>query len=123
MSPTSPFRGLFIGEEDHQTPRRNVIEQIQTLIASGWEVVLGVGLTRPFRKSEDSDAKHWLQVNNVFVRANLLWSWITARDGPAGKIAIGVPRLLSRGPGCSTCRPHCSRAVAHTVRRAAAHTV
>lgn len=59
-------------EADHQTPKKDIVEQIQGQIASGCEVIVGVGLTRPFRKTDGTDARHWLQANNVFVRADPL---------------------------------------------------
>jgi hypothetical protein len=63
---------LRLVEADHQTPRTDVVDRIQGLIASGWDVIVGVGLTRPFRNREGGEARHWLQANNVFVRADPL---------------------------------------------------
>ena len=61
-------------QEDYQTPRQSAVEKMQSLIAAGWEIMVGVGLTRPFRKSEDGEARHWLQANNIFVGADPLWT-------------------------------------------------
>jgi hypothetical protein len=61
-------------EDDHQTPRREAVEGIQRLIESGWEVIVAVGLTRPYRKSDQSDPRHWLQANNIFVRIDPLFA-------------------------------------------------
>jgi hypothetical protein len=36
-------------------------------------VILSVGLTRPWRKQEDTAERHWLQVNNVHLQDNPLW--------------------------------------------------
>lgn len=69
-------------EADHQTPRREAVERMQSLVAAGWEIIVGVGLTRPFRKDDQGEARHWLQANNIFVRADPLWMGDATSCGP-----------------------------------------
>jgi hypothetical protein len=54
----------FVGE-DHETVRNDVVEEVRWRMKSGVQVILMVGLTRPFRVSDDNDERHWLQVNGI----------------------------------------------------------
>lgn len=56
---------LRLCEKDHKTPRRTLISQLRKRLQAGTEVILSVGLTRPWRKEGDNVARHWLQVNNI----------------------------------------------------------
>jgi hypothetical protein len=47
---------------------------VQRRIKAGVEVILSVGLTRPWRKQGDTAERHWLQVNNIHLRDAPLWS-------------------------------------------------
>ncbi len=85
LVPELSVTDIRLVEEDHQTPRHEAVKRVQGPIESGCEVIVGVGLTRPFRKREESEARHWLQANNVFVRADPLW--VPGADG-----CPGVPR-------------------------------
>jgi hypothetical protein len=64
---------LRLYERDHRTPRRDVVTSVRRRIQAGVEVILSVGLTRPWRKQEDSAERHWLQVNNVHLQDDPLW--------------------------------------------------
>jgi hypothetical protein len=65
---------LRLYERDHKTPRRDLVASVQRRIQVGVEVILSVGLTRPWRKQEDTAERHWLQVNNVHLHDDPLWS-------------------------------------------------
>jgi hypothetical protein len=54
----------FVGE-DNETVRNDVVEDVRWRMKSGVPVILMVGLTRPFKISEDNDERHWLQVNGI----------------------------------------------------------
>jgi hypothetical protein len=55
-------------ESDHKTIRENLVQQIGRRILEGSEVILTMGLARPWRKPGDTRKRHWLQVNNVFLQ-------------------------------------------------------
>ena len=54
-------------KEDHFSPDYAIVKHVAHEIRSGTEVVLGVGLTRAFA------GYHWLQVNNIHLRADPTW--------------------------------------------------
>ncbi|HWS82732.1 MAG TPA: hypothetical protein VN207_00575, partial [Ktedonobacteraceae bacterium] len=60
-------------ETDHKTPKENLVQQINTRIQSGTPVIVSVGLTRPWRYPDDRVERHYLQVNNVHLRDNIVW--------------------------------------------------
>ena len=64
---------LRLYEKDHRTPRQDLASSVQSRLAAGVEVILGVGLTRPWRKRGDTDELHWLQVNNIHLKDAPLW--------------------------------------------------
>lgn len=64
---------LRLYKEDHKTPRRDLVAEMQQRIESGVEVILSVGLTRLWRKQDDTAERHWLQVNNIHLKDNPLW--------------------------------------------------
>jgi hypothetical protein len=64
---------LRLYEKDHRTPRRDLASSVQSRLAAGAEVILGVGLTRPWRKRGDDAELHWLQVNNIHLEDAPLW--------------------------------------------------
>jgi hypothetical protein len=59
--------------KDHVTPDANVVQRVAQRLQDGPEVILSVGLTRPFRGSADEPAVHWLQVNNIHFEDNPCW--------------------------------------------------
>jgi hypothetical protein len=64
---------LRLYESDHKTPRRNLVVNTQKRLEAGVEVILSVGLTRPWRKQGDTEERHWLQVNNIHLKDDPLW--------------------------------------------------
>jgi hypothetical protein len=64
---------LRLYENDGKTPRAKSVHDLQDRIKAGINVVLSVGLTRPFQASGDSAARHWLQLNNVHLEDDPGW--------------------------------------------------
>ena len=64
---------LRLYENDHKTPRREVVAGVQKRLEAGIETILSVGLTRPWRKWNDTEERHWLQINNIHLRDYPLW--------------------------------------------------
>ena len=64
---------LRLYEQDHKTPRRDLATSVRKRIQAGVEVILSVGLTRPWRKQNDTVERHWLQVNNIHLKDDPLW--------------------------------------------------
>ena len=59
--------------DDHATPDLARIRAVAQGIADSQDVILGVGLTRKFRSSDDSPYRHWLQVNNIHLKEAPTW--------------------------------------------------
>lgn len=59
---------------DHKSIRMTQVEDIARRIRAGVPVILGVGLTRLFRKDDRSEPKHYLQVNNLHLEDDPTWS-------------------------------------------------
>lgn len=60
-------------QADHVTPDRAAVADVSSRLARGVSVVLSVGLTRPWKKPEDTVERHWLQVNNIHLEDNPVW--------------------------------------------------
>jgi len=63
---------LRLYEDDQQTPKAALVRETQRMIKGGEELILSVGLTRPFAKGEGEEKKHWLQINNIHLREHLI---------------------------------------------------
>ncbi len=61
-------------EEDHKTPRRDLVQAVDSRIEAGDETILSVGLTRAWQKPGDTEKRHWLQVNNIHLRSAITLS-------------------------------------------------
>jgi hypothetical protein len=59
--------------DDHATPDAARIRAVAQWIADSRGVILGVGLTRKFRSSDDAPYCHWLQVNNIHLKETPIW--------------------------------------------------
>ncbi len=59
--------------DDHATPEAARIRAVAQWIADSQGVILGVGLTRKFRSSDDAAYRHWLQVNNIHLKEDPIW--------------------------------------------------
>jgi hypothetical protein len=74
FDPIVSVTDIRLYEDDHTTPKEDLIEQVNKLMQDGHPVILSVGLIRPFRPHDDSVEQHWLQVNNIHVKGLiLLW--------------------------------------------------
>jgi hypothetical protein len=58
---------------DQKTPRPEIIDNYNRRILMGADVILGVGLTRPWQKPDDTKPYHWLQLNAVHLSDNPAW--------------------------------------------------
>ncbi len=59
--------------DDHATPAPARVRAAARWMADSREVILGLGLTRPFRSSDGAAYRHWLQVNNIHLRDDPTW--------------------------------------------------
>jgi len=73
---------LRLYERDGRTPRRNLVASVGRRLEAGVEIILSVGLTRPWQKRGDTDERHWLQVNNIHLEDNPLWQ-LKEERGPS----------------------------------------
>ena len=64
---------LRLYDTDQETPLVDELWRLTGLINAGAEVVVSVGLTRPFRKEGNAAERHWLQVNNIHVKDDPTW--------------------------------------------------
>ena len=60
-------------QDDHVTPDRRIVERVAHRLTSQNDVILSVGLTRPFAKIDEQEPLHWLQVNNIHLKENPVW--------------------------------------------------
>lgn len=65
---------LRLYEPDQTSLRMTQIADVASRIERGVPLILGVGLTRLFRKDENSEPKHYLQVNNIHLEDNPIWT-------------------------------------------------
>ncbi|NLX98974.1 MAG: hypothetical protein GXY83_22745 [Rhodopirellula sp.] len=59
--------------EDHVTPNPEAMQRAAYRLQTAPGVILGVGLTRPFKGEADEPARHWLQVNNLHFEDDPCW--------------------------------------------------
>jgi hypothetical protein len=67
-----PVTDLRLYESDQLTVRGPAVNYLADRIQHG-EVLLSVGLTRPWRKPDDTGERRWLQVNNIHLAENPTW--------------------------------------------------
>jgi hypothetical protein len=60
-----PIGDLRFVEADHATIKPDVVADVNARMRRGVEVHLMLGLARAFRRSDDDDERHWLQVNGI----------------------------------------------------------
>lgn len=65
---------LRLYEDDNQTIREGQVRNLQKRIKSGVPAIVSVGLARAFRAIGDSQSRHWLQVNNIHLEDNPIWT-------------------------------------------------
>ncbi len=59
-------------EADHKTPKMNLINRINYQMQRGTPVILSIGLARPWQKPDDTKERHWLQVNNIYLKDSVV---------------------------------------------------
>jgi hypothetical protein len=59
-------------QDDHVTPDSKLVGRIAKRLASQTDVIVSVGLTRPFKGTE-REPVHWLQVNNIHFKDKPVW--------------------------------------------------
>jgi hypothetical protein len=64
---------LRMYEPDQKTPRSNVMTALQKRIDAGTGVLLSVGLARAYQASNDTERRHWLQINNLHLEDDPTW--------------------------------------------------
>lgn len=60
-------------EDDQITPKIPVIVDIQRRISEGVDIILSVGITRAWQKPNDTQERHWLQVNGIHLADDPVW--------------------------------------------------
>ena len=61
----APVTDIRLFRADHVTPDAAKVEEIARRLEKSNSIVLSLGLTRGFARSEDAEPVHWLQVNNI----------------------------------------------------------
>jgi hypothetical protein len=60
-----PVTDVRFVEADHKTIKADVVADVSARMQRGVGVLLMLGLTRAFQKSDDDCKRHWLQVNGI----------------------------------------------------------
>jgi len=58
---------------DLETPISKTVENVSKRLRNGVRAILGVGLTRLWRKPDENEEFHWLQVNNIHMEDDPTW--------------------------------------------------
>lgn len=61
-------------EQDQKTPKMKAIQDINRRLSAGVPCILSVGLSRAFIKKNDTEKRHYLQVNNFHLEDDPCWS-------------------------------------------------
>lgn len=64
---------LRLYEDDYQTPRYDAVKSVAGRIERGVSVIVGVGLTQPWKKPDDTESRHWLQANSIHLEDEPIW--------------------------------------------------
>ena len=68
-----PVTDIRLFHADYVTPDARLVRRIGGSLESSDTALLGVGLTRAFRKTAAEPAMHWLQVNNIHLADGPYW--------------------------------------------------
>jgi hypothetical protein len=60
-------------EGDTEKPLKKAVENVSRRLRRGVKAILSVGLTRPWKKPDEDEEFHWLQVNNVHLEDDPAW--------------------------------------------------
>ena len=69
----APVTDLRLRESDHTTPDADQVEAVARMLQGSDQVILGVGLTRGFRRSDKTEYIHYLQVTNIHLKEQPAW--------------------------------------------------
>jgi hypothetical protein len=69
-----PVTDIRLYAGDHVTPCDTTVRRLADQIAAQPRVLVSVGLSRPYRKTEDEPPRHWLQINNFHLPENPCWT-------------------------------------------------
>jgi len=64
FAPAFSVTDLRLYEDDQETPRHRLIRSLADRLVKE-DVLLSVGLSRPWKKPRDTEERHWVQVNNM----------------------------------------------------------
>lgn len=64
---------LRLCQDDHQTPDPDKVEKLNARLQESAEIILSVGLCRPYAKDWSQKPVSYLQVNNLHLREYPLW--------------------------------------------------
>jgi hypothetical protein len=68
-----PVTDIRLYEADHITPCEAQVRRLDDRLAALPRVLVSVGLSRPYRKTANEPARHWLQINNFHFEQNPCW--------------------------------------------------
>ena len=60
-----PVTDIRLYGEDHVTPDAAAVDRLSQTLANHTRVLVSVGLSRAYKKTDQHPAVHWLQVNNI----------------------------------------------------------
>jgi hypothetical protein len=72
-APVTDLR-LYDYDAEEQAPDERLTADLDRWLRRGGDVILGVGLSRPFAADPDQPSVHWLQVNAIFPAEVPLWA-------------------------------------------------
>jgi len=53
---------------DFSAPDSEAVQGLSEELKGAEEILLSVGLSRPFPRTGETESRHWLQVNTIFCR-------------------------------------------------------
>jgi hypothetical protein len=65
---------LRLYKEDNATPETKIVSDVARRLSRGTRVILSVGLSRSFRAQNDTEERHWLQVNGIHLEDEPTWT-------------------------------------------------
>jgi hypothetical protein len=87
---------LRLWEEDHVTPKWDLIKDVESRIEGGVPCLLTVGLTRPYASRQEDEPVHWLQVNNLHLADDSCWRLRDAPKAITQQVAYSTTRFVPR---------------------------
>jgi hypothetical protein len=88
---TLPVTDLRLFDYDPETDFAPNLERVTLLaeqLGQAGNILLSIGLSRPFMREDDEIARHWLQVNNIHLEQDPLWDPVLCQE-PGCTLANG----------------------------------